>query len=209
MIRIYTGSNTVMVFAELTLASLLNMYSPTAYLTISLGWRSLWTLSLNLILIFVFHIVCMGACDNLGDWTGDCVVKRLMASGIYFVIPIMICQVLIFVDCKWGWRKIGRRIVSSNSVLPLHNGTNETNLELDTTKIKIGFASLMADTGVRVVAYIIWRRFGFEETIVMRNVIKLASLASVAVFWIVRDDKLGAFAGIMIKKFPKSLPYQN
>ena len=91
----------------------------------------------------------------------------------------------------------------------IDNGTNETNSELDTTKIKIGFASLMADTGVRVVAYIIWRRFGFEETIVMRNVIKLASLASVAVFWIVRDDKLGAFAGIMIKKFPKSLPYQN
>ena len=198
--RIYTGCNKVLVFAELTVASLLNMYYPTAYLNISLGWKNPWTMLLNLILIFMFHICCMAVCDDLGSWTGDCVVARMISSGIYFIIPIMVCQIIIFVDCKWGWKKIRRIFLSKNSVQPLHLGLYETNSELDTKKIKTGFASLMADTGIQVVMNIIWRRLGLQETIVLRNMIKLASLALIAVFWIQRDERLGTFARTIIEK---------
>ena len=200
LIRIYTGCNTVLVFGELTLASLLNMYHPTAYLNISLGWKNPWTMLLNLILIFVFHICCMAACSDLGNWTGDCVAGRMIASGIYFFIPIMICQIAIFVDCKWGWKKMVGIVLPNNSVQPLNLGTNETNSELDKRKINTGFVSLMADTGMQVVMFIIWRIFGFQETIVLRHMIKITSLASVAVFWIVRDERLGTFARMIIKK---------
>ena len=154
---------------------------------------------LNLILIFIFHICCMGVCDELGNWTGDCVVGSMRASGIYFFIPIMVCQIVIFVDCKWGWKKIGGAILSNNSVQPFNSGINQTNLELDTKKIKTGFASLMADTGIGMVTFIIWNSFGLQETIVLRNLIKLAALASIAVFWIVRDERLRNFARVIIK----------
>ena len=58
----------------------------------------------------------------------------------------------------------------------------------------------MADTGIQVVMNIIWRRMGLQETIVLRNMIKLASLASIAVFWIVRDERLGTFARTIMEK---------
>ena len=61
----------------------------------------------------------------------------------------------------------------------MHLGINETNSELDTRKIKTGFTSLMTDIGIKVVMNIIWRRLGLQETIVLRNMIKLASLASI------------------------------
>ena len=96
---------------------------------------------------------------------------------------------------------IPRRIIlSKNSVQPLHLGINETNSELDTRKINTGFVSLMADTGIQLVTHIIWRRLGLQETSVLRNMIKLASLASIAVFWIVRDERLGTFAKVIITK---------
>ena len=200
MIKIYTGCNKVLVFAELTVASLLNKYYPTAYLSISLGWKDPWTMILNLITVFVFHVCCMGVCDDLGDWTGDCVCSRMMASAIYFVIPIIVCQIAIFVDCKWGWKKVGGIILSKSSVQPLNPGQIETNSELDTRKIKTGFVSLIADTGIQVVSYIIWRSLGIMETSVLRNMIILASLASIALFWIVRDERLGTFARTIKEK---------
>ena len=168
IMRIYSGVNTVLVFGELTLASILNMNYPSIYLAISLKWNDSWTMILNFSVIFLWHTLTILSCkDETDKWTSACVMETLMRGGIFLFIPIIIAQSAIIVDCLWGWKKITKKILrrGSNVVHPMLESTNQ---ELDQVGITTGFLSLMVDTSVRVTNNIIMRAGYIDGTIVIR-----------------------------------------
>ena len=161
--RIYSGVNTSLVFGELTLASILNLNFPSTYLAISLMWKVSWTMVLNFLIAFLWHLVTIASCG--GKWTSTCVMETFLRDRIFLFVPIIFAQSVIMVDCLWGWRRLMRKFLkpASNVVHPF-----PSNGELDRAGISTGFISLVLDTSVRVINNIITRAGYIDETIVLR-----------------------------------------
>lgn len=169
IMRIYSGVNTSLVFGELTLASILNTYFPSTYLTISLvSWKVSWTMLLNFLIGFLWHTITIKLCGgNL--ITSTCVMESFLRDRIFLFVPIIIAQCVIIVDCLWGWKRLMRKFLQSghNIVHPFQTNQNQ---ERDRGEITTGFLSLMLDTGVRVINNTITRAGYIQETILLRYV---------------------------------------
>ena len=163
IMRIYSGVNTSLVFGELTLASILNLNFPSTYLVISLMWKVSWTMVLNFLIAFLWHLVTIASCG--GKWTSTCVMETFLRDRIFLFVPIIFAQSVIMVDCLWGWRRLMRKFLkpANNVVHPF-----PSNGELDRAGISTGFISLVLDTSVRVINNIITRAGYIDETIVLR-----------------------------------------
>ena len=167
IMRIYSGVNTSLVFGELTLASILNNYFPSIYLTISLvSWKVSRTMMLNFLIGFLWHTITIELCEgNL--ITSTCVMESFLRDRIFIFVPIILAQCVIIVDSLWGWKKLMRKFLKSGHNI-VHPHQSNQNQKLDRGEITTGFISLMMDTGVRVINNTVTRAGYIEQTILLR-----------------------------------------
>ena len=112
--RLFIGLFMTFLFLQISIVTSINHYNPGLYLDLSLHWRRIPVLCFQLLLV----LVVVGLPEILDGFRGICMEEEVMQSIVRsFVLPLMILNLVlqlgVVVDSYWGWRRVGRVVMTS------------------------------------------------------------------------------------------------